>query len=109
MPFYPYRCAKCGFEKQKLLSPDKAKSYSEVCPSCKEDVLKYGLGTPQALGKETKDEYRNKSVEQDLGEKLLERSNEHFRKHELPRIIEKEGKAFAIEQGFITEEGIPKK
>jgi len=58
---------------------------------------------------EATDEYRGKSNPQGLKKQLLERSTEHFKKHELPRIIEKEGKEVAIRQGWLDIEGRPKK
>lgn len=67
------------------------------------------LGRPEALGKETSDEYRGKSIDLDLKQKLGERAERHFREHDLPRIIEREGKEFAIRQGFLDPEGNSKK
>lgn len=60
------------------------------------------------LGKETADEYRNKSVSTDIKQKVEERSKEHFVKHDLPRIIAQEGLEFAKRQGFVDEDGFPK-
>ena len=65
------------------------------------------LGAPAALAKETSDEYRGKSVDQDIKSKLKDRASEHFRKHELPRMIDKHGKEYAQQQGFLDAEGNP--
>jgi len=108
MPFYRYYCETCGFEKQKLLNPDRVSGYAEDCPSCVKPLAPK-LGRPEALGKETADEYRGKSIDLDLKHKLGERAGQHFLEHDLPRIIEREGKEFAIRQGFLDPEGNPKK
>lgn len=108
MPFYRYHCETCGIEKQRLLSPDKVRVHKESCPVCGKP-LALKLGRPEALGKETADEYRGKSVDLDLKQKLAERSKRHFLEHDLPRIIEREGKEFAIRHGFLDPDGNSKK
>ncbi len=89
------------------MSQAEAEVYQENCPSCGSE-LQLRLGKPSALAKETTDEYRGKSLDQGLNEKLLERSKAHFRQHDLPRLIEKHGREFAIRQGWIDDEGKPK-
>lgn len=108
MPFYRYHCETCGIEKQRLLSSEKAQGHAEACPTCGRP-LALKLGRPEALGKETADEYRGKSIDLDLKQKLGDRARQHFLDHDLPRIIEREGKEFGIRQGFLDPEGNPKK
>lgn len=108
MPFYRFACRECGFEKKKLTDYATARAHTEGCPSCGA-VVSFAVGSPTALGKETKDEERGVSTDLDLHDKLRERSTKHFHEHELPRIIEKEGKEFAIRQGWLNDDGTPKK
>jgi len=108
MPFYRFACRQCGFEKKKLTDYETAKAHKESCPSCGSEVS-FAVGRPLAIGKETKDEYRGITAELDVKEKLLERANKHFNEHELDRIVAKEGKEFAIRQGWLNEDGTKKK
>ncbi len=108
MPFYRFACRNCGFEKKKLTNWETAQSYKETCPTCSSDVT-FAVGNPSAIGKETKDEYRGISSELDVKERLLERSQKHFYEHEIDRIIAKEGKEYAIRQGWLNEDGTKKK
>lgn len=87
---------------------EKAQVHTEPCPTCKAPIA-FALGKPSSIGRETKDEDRGISNDLDLKDKLRERSNEHFRTHELSRLIEKEGKDFAIRNGWINEDGTVKK
>lgn len=108
MPFYRFACRQCGFEKQKLTSYDEARKHVEACPSCGSEVS-FAVGKPNAVGRETKDEERGISNDIDHGEKLADRAKKHFQEHDLPRLIEKEGKEFAIRQGWLNEDGTTKK
>jgi putative FmdB family regulatory protein len=108
MPFYRFVCRACGFEKQKLTSYDTARTLEEACPECG-GTVSFALGKPNAIGRETKDEYRGISNDLDVKEKLADRAHKHFMDHELDRVIAKEGKEFAIRQGWLNEDGTKKK
>lgn len=84
---------------------DRAKEYSEECEACETGTLSYTLPKPNAVAKETLDEYRGKSVEMDLERKLEDRSREHFKKSDLPRLIEEHGTEFGIRNGWLNEDG----
>jgi len=107
MPFFTLQCPSCGHTIKKLTTINEVSKYETDCPECKEGTLLAQLGAPAALGKETSDEYRGKSVDQDIKDKLRVRSKEHFRKNQLPRMIDKHGKEYAQQQGFIDAEGNP--
>lgn len=89
------------------MSADKAREYTETCPSCGSQIS-FALSKPNAIAKETSDEYRGKSVEMGIQDKLLKRSEDHFQKHDLPRLIEKHGKEYAVRQGWIDPDKDPK-
>lgn len=105
MPFFNFHCNACSHEHRKLTTLKIACELSHTCPECQSGDVSARLGAPAALGKETSDEYRGKSVDQNLKEKIQERNHAHFVKNDLPKIIEKQGKEFAIRQGFIDEDG----
>lgn len=90
------------------MSLENAKGHKEPCLACGGEMT-FGIGSPNSIGRETKDEERGISNDLDQNEKLRERSRRHFQEHELPRLIEKEGKDFAIRQGWINEDGTIKK
>jgi hypothetical protein len=108
MPFYRFSCRTCGFEKQKLMAYDKAKTHEEACPECSSPVT-FALGKPNAIGRETKDEYRGISSDLDVKDKIKERAHNHFMEHDLDRLVAKEGKEFAVRQGWLNEDGTKKK
>ena len=108
MPFYTFRCDKCISLKKRLLNLDKAKYHSEPCDACSDGVLRYTMPKPNSVAKETLDEYRGKSVEMDLTKKLEDRSREHFKKSDLPRLIEEHGTEFGIRNGWLNEDGTVK-
>ena len=87
------------------MSLDKAKEHFEECHSCNDGTLRYTLPKPNTVAKETLDEYRGKSVEMDLNRKLEERSHEHFKKSDLPRLIEEHGQEFCVRNGWLNEDG----
>jgi predicted DCC family thiol-disulfide oxidoreductase YuxK len=107
MPFYRFICAEDGVEEKRLLSRSKADSFDGVCPKCQKKLVR-ALGTPQARSLETADEYRNKKVAEGVSQMIDERAHEHFKKHDLPRIIQEQGIEFAKRQGFVDEDGRPK-
>jgi putative FmdB family regulatory protein len=107
MPFFRFTCRACGYEKERLMDAARARAHQEPCPECG-STASLAASAPNAIAKETKDEYRGKSVEMDISEKLERRAREHFEKHDLPRLIEKEGKEFAIRQGFLDPDKEPK-
>jgi putative FmdB family regulatory protein len=107
MPFYRFSCRDCGFETQKLMAYDKARALKEPCPECGKEIS-FAVGKPNAIGRETKDEYRGISADLDVKEKLLERANKHFVEHELDRVVAKEGREFATRQGWLNEDGTKK-
>lgn len=108
MPFYRYVCESCDFSKKKLIDSSKARTHTEACPECGK-ALVFRFGAPNAQAMETKDEYRGKSIEMGVSDKILERSSEHFRTHELPRLIEQHGREWAERNGHIDFEGNPVK
>ena len=108
MPFYTYRCDKCPTVKKSLTTLEKAKAHYEQCPACDSGKLRYSIPKPNSVAKETLDEYRGKSVEMDLTQKLEDRSREHFKKSDLPRLIEEHGTEFGIRNGWLNEDGTTK-
>lgn len=106
MPFFKFECPGCHTELRKLTTIKSIKENPVMCPEC-DAVMEARLGAPAALAKETSDEYRGKSVDQNIKENLKARSSEHFRKHELPRMIDKHGKEYATKEGFLDAEGNP--
>lgn len=107
MPVFIFVCPGCGTTDKKLLTLKEARTLRVPCPGCQTGTLELQMGTPSALAKTTGDEYRGKSVDLDVKEKLKDRAHDHFVKHDLPRIIEKEGMAFAQRQGFVDFRGQP--
>jgi len=69
--------------------------------------MKLRMGAPAALGKVTIDESRGISVEEGLRQKLLDRAHEHHIRHDIPRIIDKQGLESAVRDGFVDIEGNP--
>ena len=65
------------------------------------------MGATSVLGKTTIDEYRGKAVDERLSEKLSDRSHDHFVRHELPRMLDKEGRSYAEDNGFVDFDGRP--
>ena len=105
MPFYKFICRHCNLEIKKLLrGPKDAEGYSGACHICGH-ALYFALGKPDKQAVETVDEDRGKKSIQGIEKMIDERASEHFKKHELPRLIEKEGLETAIQQGWVDETG----
>jgi hypothetical protein len=66
------------------------------------------ISAPSLRSMETADEYRDKKTVQDVGQMSHDRAREHWRKHELPRFIEKNGIEEAIKNGWVNPDGTPK-
>jgi len=108
MPFYSFKCDKCNSLKRHLMTLDRAKAHFEDCEACDDGKLTYTIPKPNAVAKETLDEYRGKSVEMELTRKLEDRSHEHFKKTDLPRLIEEHGTEFGIRNGWLNADGTVK-
>lgn len=108
MPFYRYHCRLCDSETKKLLKYFEVKDHVEECPICL-IPMEQTMGNPSSRHMVTADEYRGKKYDEDINKKLRDRAQNHFQKHELPRIIEKHGTEFCLKQGLIDIEGNPKR
>lgn len=104
MPFYNFECPSCNAQTKRLLPAKDIEKRQPTCQACG-SAMERRMGTPEPLGKQTLDEYRGLSVSENLKDKLTERSNDHFRKHEIPRLIEKHGREYALQRGWIDLEG----
>lgn len=108
MPFYCFACTDCGQQQKLLMSKAKADAFNE-CPSCGSSNIKQRLGRPEGRSVETADEYRNTKLVSGVSQMVDERAQDHFRTHDLPRIIAEQGLEFAQRQGFVDQDGRPKK
>ena len=107
MPFYMFICDGCQrVEPPKLMTRKDADGFSGGC-ICGH-ALRIIMGTPTTQAKETVDEHRDKTVIADVERKLDDRAMQHFREHDLPRIIADHGREFAKQHGLIDEDGSPK-
>jgi putative FmdB family regulatory protein len=104
MPIYRFRCNTCNRDEKKLMTPKEADAFSGACFVCGKPLSRV-LSIPSTQAKETVDEYRGKSVDSDIDNKIAERAHEHWVSHDLPRIIAEQGKEYAVRQGFIDVEG----
>ena len=112
MPLYRYACPECKVEKVVMLKASEADWNHPLC-ACRlaagvrplQTEMVRQVGTPSVRAVETGDEYHGLKSVQGVRDMVTERSRDHWRKHELPRIIEKEGKEKAVEQGLIDQEG----
>lgn len=102
MPIYRYSCNSCG-SSQKVSRIKNLKS-EVFCGDCGGEMLRV-LSAPVPRSMETRDEYRNKSVVDGVEDMVDKRASEHFKKHELPRMIADNGEAWARERGFVDEDG----
>lgn len=105
MPIYRYHCVACHSDKKVTLL--KAGTEKVFCDECGNDMARV-LSPPMARSMETADEYRDKKIVEGVDKMVDERANEHFRKHELPRMIAENGEDWARERGLIDEDGRPK-
>jgi hypothetical protein len=115
MPIYTYVCP-AGHYNKKLRpvtnaddevlceAPDWNKSPPSACnlPSTRQPA------TPQARAVETSDEYHGMKNVQGIKKMVGDRASEHWRKHELPRLIQEHGKEHAVKEGWIDVDGKPK-
>lgn len=104
MPIYRFRCINCDRDEKKLMTAKEADEFSGACFVCGEPLSRV-IGVPSTSSKETVDEYRGKTVDTGINDKIAERAHDHWVKHDLPRIIATEGKEYAVRQGFIDSEG----
>jgi putative FmdB family regulatory protein len=100
MPIFRFQCVACGNEKNFSVAVQQIKTFQAECPVCKQQMQRK-LGTPDVLEKEQTDEYRGRSRFANTDKKRKDRTDEHFRKVELPRIIESQGTAFAERMGWL--------
>jgi hypothetical protein len=107
MPIYRFICEQCGAEYKRLMRASQMEAYSGACIICGAPVV-LTVGKPEGRAVETADEYKNKKKVQDAEKLVLERAQEHHRKHELPRIIADRGIDYARENGLVDEDGRPK-
>lgn len=102
MPIYRYSCLSCGSNKK--VSRIKGLESEVFCGDCGDEMIRV-LSEPMARSMETRDEYRNKSVVDDVEKMVDKRASEYFKKHELPRMIADHGEGWARERGLIDEDG----
>lgn len=104
MPLFRFAC-KCGQSKRILLPNAKAaRELTPPCEKCNEKMFAT-YGTVQSNEYTTGDEERNKKHLVGVQNLLKERSDEHYKKHELPRIIAEHGEEYAKEHNLIDEDG----
>lgn len=108
MPLYRFHCGSCDLSVLRLLRANSVSNVEVDCDGCGEHMIPT-LGATSVLGKVTIDEYRNKSVDENIEKKLNDRASERFTKHDLPRIVEKHGKEYAISKGYMDSDGNPKR
>jgi hypothetical protein len=97
----------CGSDKRvSLLSPDGKKEI--FCDGCGSSEMAMRIGTPAVRSMETRDDYRGKSIVEGVEKMVDDRASEHFKKHELPRLIAEKGERWARDQNLIDEDGRPK-
>lgn len=104
MPFYCFICPVCKLEEKRLMSKSQADKFSGACTICG-NALQQILGKPETRALETRDEYRNKQVAQDVERQLDDRAKQHYREHELPRIVADKGVEVAQKEGLIDRDG----
>jgi len=111
MPIRIYVCDKCAEEKRKLFKTrEEENSYvCPVCSKCGTSMKKKAAIVSNAIVKEQADSYRNKQIKKDLNSIMKRRTKEHHVKYELPDLVAKYGTKYAKEQGWLREDGTPKK
>jgi hypothetical protein len=103
MPLFKFLC-KCGKEKRLLLP--RAKDARGLSPPCECGEKMFAVyGAVQSNEYTVADEDRNKKHLVGVTKMLEERSNEHHRKHQLPRIIAEHGEEYAKDNNLIDEDG----
>lgn len=103
MPLFRF-CCKCGKEKRLLLP--NAKDARNLKPPCEcGDKMYATYGMVQANEYTVADEDRNKKHLVGVQQMLKERSDDHHRKHNLPRIISEHGEQYAKDNNLIDEDG----
>lgn len=107
MPLFRFRCNPCDRDEKKLMSKEKADGFSGACSLCG-NPLSQVIGIPEAQEMVTADDYRGKSVIANIENKLDRRAQDHFNKHDLPRLIADQGKEWCQQQGFLDADGKPK-
>jgi hypothetical protein len=104
MPFILFLCKFCQIKDSRLLPRVKIQKTKIDCPKCGKHMTRV-LGVPNAREIQTADEYRNKKVPANIDQMVEERANQHFREHELPRIIDEKGLGYAQEHGLADQDG----
>jgi hypothetical protein len=115
VPLYRYACPECKDEKVVMLKASETDWKHPECycrfaaglPPLQTEMVRM-MGTPNLRAVETGDEYHGLKAVQGIKDMTTERARDHWRRHELPRIVEKDGKEKAVEQGLIDQEGNPK-
>ena len=105
MPIYSYECTSCKSIIKAFRNVKQADS-AVFCKTCgrhdKQNRLLPNNVSGRAL--ENRDEYRNKNVLQDTERLVEDRAKEHWKKHDLPKLIELEGMDAAIKRGWVDPE-----
>lgn len=107
MPIYRFICHPCKIEQKVLLKKEDADKFGGACKVCGSPLIQV-IGLPTTQSVETADDYRNTKVASDIDRKLDERAQEHFRKHDLPRLVAEKGAEWCKQQGFLDADGKPK-
>jgi hypothetical protein len=107
MPIYRFICKPCNREERRLLKKEEADAFSGACKVCGQPLTQV-LGMPEAHIVETADDYRGKTVVNDIEKKLDARARDYFNKHDLPRLVSEKGIEWCKQQGFLDQDGRPK-
>jgi hypothetical protein len=107
-PLYRYKCPQCEKEVSLIRRASMADEAGRetFCSHDEKPVrMLRSMGTPNVRSVVTGDEYHGLKMVQGVREMVSERATSHFKKHELPRKIEAEGKEEVVKQGLIDAEG----
>jgi hypothetical protein len=115
MPIYTYVCPSGHYEKKlrpvsnsddEVIcdAPDWSKSPSEPCGK----GMTRQAALPSGRAVETHDDYHGIKAVQGVKKMVGDRATEHWKKHELPRLIEEHGKEHAVKEGWVDVDGKPK-
>lgn len=85
----------------------KSESYYN-CVKCK-TTSRLVLGMPEGRSVETADTYRNVKQVSDVKNLIDERASQYWREHDLPRLIADKGLEYCKQNGFVDQDGRPKK
>jgi predicted nucleic acid-binding Zn ribbon protein len=103
MPIYRYICSVCRAEAKAMVLASQRKNHSMTCEKCGTPMART-IGVPDCIPMETTDAYRGKSRFMGTNEKRKKRADDHFKRVEMKKIIDKEGVEFAKRHGWIDDE-----